>query len=347
MMDRRPLGLATPEAPRSDRLDAPVEAGQAIAERVRFHDLHPTIADLRTEVLEGLGSPTKHLPPKLFYDEAGSRLFDAITELPEYYPTRTEIEILRTHGPAMAERLGRDTVLVELGSGSSLKIQTLLAVLQPRIYMPVDISRGHLLKSAEALAARFPTLQIHAVCADYSVPFQLPVEPGTQPLAAFFPGSSIGNFEPDQAHLLLSRVAMMLGPGGRLLVGVDLRKEASILDAAYNDAQGVTAAFNRNLLTRINRELAGDFVPDRFAHRAFFNAVESRVEMHLVSLVEQRVQVADRTFTFRCDESIHTESSYKYSIASFQRLAEQAGFAPEAVWTDPRGLFSVHCLRVL
>ena len=262
------------------------EISGGAGERIRFHDAHPAPADVRADVLAGLGQPRKRLPPKLFYDQAGSRLFDAITELPEYYPTRTEIEILREHGAEMADHLGRGCVLIELGSGSSLKIQILLAALQPRVYVPVDISRDHLLDSAHALAARFPQLSIHATCADYSVPFQLPLEPDWPQLAAFFPGSSIGNFDPEEAGRFLERVARLLGEGGRLLIGVDLRKDPAILNAAYNDAQGVTAAFNLNLLTRINRELEGDFDLAAFAHRAFFNEDRSRIEMHLVSLAD-------------------------------------------------------------
>lgn len=314
---------------------------------IRFFDYRPTPADVRAEVLDGLGRAQKRLPPKLFYDQQGSRLFDAITELPEYYPTRTEIAILREHGEAMADLIGRDNVLVELGSGSSLKIQILLAALQPRVYVPVDISREHLLESAQALSARFPDLAIRAACADYSAAFQLPLEADWTDLAAFFPGSSIGNFDPDEACLLLDRVARLLGPGGRLLIGVDRPKEPEILDAAYDDAQGVTAAFNLNLLTRINRELAGDFDLDAFAHRAFFDPVESRVEMHLVSLRDQEVSVAGECFAFQTGETIHTESSYKYDDATFHRLAVAAGFTPERVWTDARGLFSVHGLRVV
>jgi dimethylhistidine N-methyltransferase len=314
---------------------------------IRFFDYRPTPADVRAEVLEGLGRPVKRLSPKLFYDQRGSQLFDAITELPEYYPTRTEIGILRDHGSEMADRLGRDNVLIELGSGSSLKIQTLLAALQPSVYLPVDISKEHLLESANALAERFPALAIRAACADYSAPFKLPLEPDWRDLAAFFPGSSIGNFDPDDARQLLGRVAGLLGPGGRLLIGVDLPKDPAILNAAYDDAQGVTAAFNLNLLTRINRELEGEFDLGAFAHRAFFNLAESRVEMHLVSRVEQRVRVAGEVFAFRVGETIHTENSYKYGIDAFHRLAEHAGFVAEQVWTDPDALFSVHCLRVL
>lgn len=320
--------------------------GERIESRVRFFDFHPTTADVRAEVLEGLSRPRKRLPPKLFYDQQGSRLFDAITELPEYYPTRTEIRILRDHGAAMADRLGRGCVLIELGSGSSLKIQTLLAALQPRVYIPIDISRAHLLESAQALAERFPELSIRAACADYSGPFELPLEPEWRDLAAFFPGSSIGNFDPDDARAFLKRVGRVLGPGGRLLIGVDLKKERAVLDAAYNDALGVTAAFNLNLLTRLNRELGADFEVDAFRHRAFFNEESSRIEMHLVSRGNQRVRVAGQVFDFRLGESIHTENSYKYGIEDFQRLARPAGFVSEQVWTDADDLFSVHCLRV-
>jgi len=314
--------------------------------RLEFFDDHPAVADVRAEVLEGLGRAQKTLPPKLFYDARGSQLFDAITELPEYYPTRTEIGILRESGAEMADLLGRGQVLIELGSGSSLKIQTLLAALQPRLYMPVDISREHLLASAQTLCKRFPALAVHAVCADYSAPFRLPLGPDAGPLAAFFPGSSIGNFEPEEALALLRRVAERLGPGGRLLIGVDLRKSSERLEAAYNDAQGVTAAFNLNLLHRLNRELGANFVLDDFSHRAFFNAERSRIEMHLVSRRDQEVRVAGERFRFRAGETIHTENSCKYGIEDFQALAARAGFVPERVWTDAEDLFSVHALRL-
>lgn len=314
------------------------------AQPIHFHDLHPTPADMRADVLAGLTQPQKRLAPKYFYDAEGSRLFDAICELPEYYPTRTEIAVLRRDGPAMAARLGRDALLVELGSGSSLKIRVLLEALQPAVYVPVDISKDHLLASAEALAASFPDLQVHAVCADYSVPFSLPVDDHDHPRVAFFPGSSIGNFEPTDAERFLRRVGDLLEPGGRLLIGVDLIKERRVLEAAYNDADGVTAAFNLNLLARINRELEGNFDLGRFRHSAWFNPDSSRIEMHLLSTRDQRVRVAGQTFAFGEGESIHTESSYKYSSEGFHDLARRAGFEPEQVWTDPAPLFSVHCL---
>jgi dimethylhistidine N-methyltransferase len=322
--------------------------------RIGFHDHHPTPADLRAEVVAGLSLPRKRLSPKFFYDRRGSQLFDAITELPEYYPTRTEIGILASEGAAMAERLGRGQVLVELGSGSSLKIQTLLEALAPRVYVPVDISREHLLASADALGRRFPGLRIEAVCADYSGPFELPLDPEWGRPAAFFPGSSIGNFEPAAASRLLERVAAVLGAGGRLLIGVDLLKDQAVLEAAYNDAQGVTAEFNLNLLARINRELGADFDLEAFRHRAWFNPTPDpdrpdgpgRIEMHLVSTRAQRVSVSGRAFAFAEGEGIHSESSYKYDLAGFGRLAAGAGFITEQVWTDPAAFFSVHCLRV-
>jgi dimethylhistidine N-methyltransferase len=301
---------------------------------------------MQAEVLAGLARPQKRLSPKFFYDAAGSRLFDAICELPEYYPTRTEIGILRRHGAEMAQRLGREALLIELGSGSSLKIRTLLQALQPSVYMPVDISGEHLMQSAQDLADAFPGLIIHAVCADYSGAFVLPVDHHEHPRAAFFPGSSIGNFEPMDATRLLTRIGQLLGPGGRLLIGVDLVKDAGRLEAVYDDSDGVTAAFNLNLLTRINRELGADFDLDAFRHRAFFNAELSRIEMHLLSTRTQQVAVAGQLFDFAEGESIHTECSYKYRTDGFHALAAEAGFSAEEVWTDPDGLFSVHCLIV-
>ncbi|MEJ2388810.1 MAG: L-histidine N(alpha)-methyltransferase [Chromatiaceae bacterium] len=312
---------------------------------VRFYDYHPAPADMRAEVIDGLSEDQKRIPPKFFYDHRGSRLFDAITELPEYYPTRTETGILRSDGAEMAELVGRGALLVELGSGSSLKIRCLLQALEPAVYVPVDISRDHLMESATELAESFPGLEVHAACADYSVPFDLPVASNGYDLAAFFPGSSIGNFDPADARHFLERIGALVGHGGKLLVGVDLVKDTRTLHAAYNDAQGVTADFNLNLLRRINRELGADFDLAAFEHDAFFNAAESRIEMHLVSRADQSVRVASERFGFRAGESIHTESSYKYTIEGFQALAREAGFEAERCWTDPERLFSVHCLR--
>jgi dimethylhistidine N-methyltransferase len=313
--------------------------------RIHFYDDHPAVADIRADVLEGLSKRPKQVAPKYFYDQRGSRLFDAITELPEYYPTRTELDILETNAQQIAELLGSDCVLMELGSGSSRKIRVLLDAVRPLAYVPLDISREHLLHSALVLAGEYPQLQVHAACTDYSKEFALPDLPQHLPRVAFFPGSSIGNFEPDDAKRLLARIGRQLGRGGKLLIGVDLKKDNAILHAAYNDAQRLTAAFNLNLLERINRELCADFRLDRFEHQAFFNPRAGRIEMHLVSRIDQEVEVAGCSVSFAAGESLHTENSYKYTIEEFQRLAQQSGFVAERVWTDDQQLFSVHCFR--
>lgn len=312
---------------------------------IHFYDYHPPVADIRAEVLGGLSKRPKQIPPKYFYDQRGSQLFDAITELPEYYPTRTELNILEANGEQIAEFLGDDCLLLELGSGSSRKIRVLLDALRPAAYVPLDISRDHLLSSAKALAKDYPHLDVHAACTDYSADFELPDLPRDLPWAAFFPGSSIGNFEPGDAQGLLERVSRHLGSDGRLLIGVDLKKDNAILHAAYNDARQLTAAFNLNLLERINRELGADFDLDCFEHQAFFNQEAGRIEMHLVSGIDQQINVAGRPIDFAAGESLHTENSYKYTIDEFQQLARQSGFVPEQVWTDDQQLFSVHCLR--
>ena len=311
-----------------------------------FHDYHPDAEDLLGEVLHGLACQPKRLPPQFFYDQRGSQLFDAITRLPEYYPTRTEIGILREQGEAIAAHLGHDSVLIELGSGSPLKIRVLLDSLRPAVYMPVDISGEHLRDSASHIARDYPQIQVEAVCADYSAGLQLPELPLDADRAAFFPGSSIGNFEPPAAVDLLRDVGEELGPGGALLIGVDLKKDRQQLDAAYNDSRQITAAFNLNLLTRINREANADFDTERFDHRAFYNAAQGRIEMHLVSTCSQQVRVNEQHFAFVPGESIHTENSYKYSIDEFHALGAKAGYEAEQVWTDADELFSVHCLRV-
>jgi dimethylhistidine N-methyltransferase len=313
---------------------------------LELHDLHPTPADLTAEVLAGLRRRPRAIPPKFFYDARGSRLFDAITQTPEYYPTRTEIAILRDHAAEIATRVGTGSLLVEPGSGSCAKVRLLLEGLRPCAYVPMDISRDHLWVAAEQVAAEFPWLEVHAACTDFTRRMAVPDSAPEGPRVAFFPGSSIGNFDPDAAAGFLALVADLVGPGGWLLIGVDLKKAAAILDAAYDDAEGVTAAFNLNLLTRINRELQADFELGGWRHRAFYNAALGRVEMHLVSTLAQRVRIAGEPFDFAAGETIHTENSYKYAIPDFQALARRAGFAPEAVWTDPADLFSVHLLRV-
>jgi len=314
----------------------------------RLHDLAPSTEEFRNAVLASLGAPRKWLPCKFFYDEAGSHLFDRICELPEYYPTRTECGILEERAPEIATLIGSQATLVEFGSGAGIKIRLLLRSLDnPLGYVPVDISREHLLHAASDLAKDFPHLRIAPVCADYTRPFAVPVLPGVKPgtLCGFFPGSTIGNLTPTEAAAFLTRGRRLLGRGGLMLVGVDLVKPESILNAAYDDAAGVTAAFNMNLLVRINRELGGDFDLDRFAHEARWNARLGRIEMHLVSLAAQSVSIAGRRFDFTAGETIHTENSYKYSVAQFQAMAKEAGYRPEAVWTDANELFSVHLLR--
>ena len=314
----------------------------------RLQDLAPSTDAFRSAVLASLGAPRKWLPCKFFYDEAGSHLFDRICELPEYYPTRTECGILAERAPEIADLIGPHATLVEFGSGAGVKIRLLLASLDnPLCYVPVDISREHLVSAAADLAKDFPHLRVAPVCADYTKPFAVPMLPGlpARTLCGFFPGSTIGNFTPTEAAAFLTRARRLLGPGGLMLVGVDLVKADAILHAAYNDAAGVTAAFNMNLLVRINRELGGDFDLDRFAHEARWNARLGRIEMHLVSLAAQSVTISGRRFDFSQGETIHTENSYKYSVPQFQAMAKEAGYLPAAVWTDSAALFSVHLLR--
>jgi dimethylhistidine N-methyltransferase len=309
-------------------------------------DRAPGLVRFRDDVWAGLGTPRKTLPCKYFYDARGSALFERICDLPEYYPTRTEISIMATHAGAMSERLGARCVLVEYGSGSSRKTRLLLDHLRdPAGYVPIDISRTALADSARALRAAYPGLEVLPVCADYTAALEIP---RTRTAAArrgvYFPGSTIGNFTPPQAQRFLAQMARVAGPGGALLVGVDLRKDRVTLERAYDDAAGVTAAFNRNLLARINRELGGDFALDRFAHRALYDEAAGRVEMHLVSTEAQTVRVGGRVFRFERGETIHTENSYKYGLAHFAALAAGAGLVVRDVWTDAADLFSVQLL---
>lgn len=310
-----------------------------------FHDLEPRVESFRDAVLAGLSRTPKEIPCRFFYDEAGARLFETICELPEYYPTRTELGLLARHAPEIARLAGPGARLIEFGSGSSRKVRLLLDALEdPACYVAIDISREHLLAASDDLAAQFPGVAVAAVCADYTRPFELPPLTGSGKRLGFFPGSTIGNFTPPEAATFLIGCRRLLGPDAEMLVGVDLKKEPAVLHAAYNDAAGVTAAFNLNLLTRINRELQADFDRDRFAHVAFFNTMLGRIEMHLESRAEQDVTVAGRSFRFARGERIHTENSYKYGIAEFHEVASAAGFRPVAVWTDPDRRFSLHYL---
>ena len=314
---------------------------------IEFHDLHPTPADFAAEVLAGLRRRPRYIPPKFFYDARGSQLFDQITALPEYYLTRAEVEVLTANAQEIARRVGTGSLLVEPGGGSCAKVRILLEGLRPCAYVPMDISREHLRAAAEQVAAEFPWLEVHASCTDFTRAMTLPdsaPEP-EGPRVAFFPGSSIGNFDPEGAVGFLAAVAELVGPGGFLLIGADRKKDKAVLDAAYDDAAGITAAFNLNLLERMNRELAADFDLAAWHHRAFYSEAQGRIEMHLVSARAQVVKVAGEAFGFEAGETIHTENSYKYGIEEFQALAARAGFRPDAVWTDARGLFAVHLLR--
>jgi dimethylhistidine N-methyltransferase len=302
-------------------------------------------AEFLRDVLDGLGREPKQLPCKYFYDARGSALFEQICELPEYYPTRCEAEVLRRHATEMAGLFGPRCVLIEYGSGSSRKTRLLLRqLLDPAAYVPVDISAEHLLLSARGLALRFPELVIRPVAADFTRSFALPPLPAMRRRVVFFSGSTVGNFHPPEAVALLARIARLVGRGGGLLIGVDLKKDRATLEHAYDDEQGVTAAFNRNLLARINRELGADFAIDRFRHRAPYNEAAGRIEMHLDSVEPQAVRVGDRTFPFVAGETICTEYSYKYAPDEFRALVARAGFAVERLWTDTEGLYSVQYL---
>ncbi len=293
------------------------------------------------DVVAGLSRPQKRLSAKYFYDAAGSQLFDRITELEEYYPTRTELGIMRKHAAAMAGCCGPRVMLIELGAGSLVKARLLLDRLdRPAGFVPVDVSGEHLEEAARQLARDYPKLPIAPVTADFTADFPLPTIPAARRVV-YFPGSTLGNFEPAEADALLRRTAALVGPGGGLLLGVDLRKDVAVLERAYDDRLGVTAAFNLNLLTRMNRELDADFDLGEFEHHAFYNPARSRVEMHLRSRGAQRVTVGGAAFDFRAGETIHTENSHKYDVRELTARALACGWRVEAVWTDPRDYFAV------
>lgn len=309
----------------------------------------PDAAGFLTDALAGLRRPQKELPCKYLYDAVGSALFDAICETSEYYPTRTELAIMRAHAGEMGARLGPGCQVVELGSGSGIKTRLLLRHLpRPAAYVPVDISADHLRRSAKELAARFPEVEVQPVAADFTRPFEVP-EPAmaTRRRVVYFPGSTVGNFGPAEALTLLRDIAALCGPGGALLIGVDLKKDPAILNAAYDDAAGVTAAFNRNLLARMNRELGANFDLSAFRHWAFYNEAAGRVEMHLVSTRDQTARVGGHPIRFAAGESIHTENSYKYALNEFEQVASRAGLRLVTLWTDPRRLFSVQLYEIV
>lgn len=312
---------------------------------VALTDLEPGADDFLAAVTEGLSRPDKALPYRFLYDAKGSALFDRITRLPEYYPTRTELGILEDNATGIARRLGRGVQLVELGSGSSEKVRILLDALEaPDSYVPIDISRDHLLRAAQAIQDAYPDLDVKPIAADFGQPFALPpAERGAR--VGFYPGSTIGNLPPDEARAFLRDWAGRLGQGAYLLIGVDLRKAPDILEPAYDDAQGVTASFTLNLLARANRELGADFDVAGFEHQARWLADEGRIAIDLVSRRAQTVLIGDQTFDFAEGERIHVEDSWKYSLSDFISLARSSGFEPVTVWIDDMDLFSVHLLR--
>jgi L-histidine Nalpha-methyltransferase len=315
-------------------LRRPVEADAAEAD-----------SSFARDVIAGLTARPKRLSPKYFYDQAGAQLFEDITALPEYYLTRCELEILRERAGEMARFFPAGSALIEFGSGSSKKVRILLEA-APTIaaYIPVDISSEMLVQEAEELRRDYPRLAVLPVEADFTQPFSLPAQAAGMAHTGFFPGSTIGNFEPHEACAFLRHAGRMLGRGATLIIGVDLVKDVSVLNAAYDDAAGVTAKFNLNLLARINRELGANFDLASFSHEAFYNAERHRIEMHLASKKRQKVRVAGRAIEFRAGETIHTENSYKYTLDSFRALARGSGWNPVAVWTDAGANFSIHAL---
>lgn len=309
-----------------------------------YFDLKPALTDMRSAVLAGLRAEQKHVSPMYFYDADGSELFEQITELPEYYLTRTEIQLFEDYSDAIAERIGSNLCLVEYGSGSSRKIRKLLETARPAAYVPVDISGEHLQANARALHADYPWLNVYPTCTDFTLPFELPAAVAELPKAGFFPGSSIGNFAPHAATELLRNVRATLGQGAHMLIGVDRKKSVGLLEAAYDDAAGVTAQFNLNLLQHLNESLEANFDLTQFTHRATYNTEIGAVQMHLVSRCHQQVQVAGELFEFALGESLHTENSFKYHPEEFLALASDAGFTANAQWTDSNQWYGVYLL---
>lgn len=298
------------------------------------------------EVIEGLGKDQKSLPSKYFYDQRGSQLFEKITKLDEYYPTRTELSIMRNNMPDIIRTIGNDIVLAELGSGSSKKTRLLLDHLSCiTSYVPIEISEQYLAKVVQNLNREYPNLQIDPVFTDYTTPFQLPaISESYNNIVFFYPGSTIGNFQPSQAKAFLCHLSTLLEPGDGMLVGVDLKKDISVLEAAYNDRQGITAQFNKNILRHINHKLDANFNLSKFRHNAFYNSEKGRIEMHLISSINQTVTIEGQVFLFEKGASIHTENSYKYNIAEFDNLVS-TWFSVEKIWTDASDYFSIQYLQ--
>jgi dimethylhistidine N-methyltransferase len=314
--------------------------------RLALDGLGAGTSDFETDVVQGLAQPRKQISPKHFYDGEGSRLFEAITELPEYYPTRTEIGILRESAADMAAQIPPGSALIEFGSGASIKTRILLdAAPQVAVYTPVDISSAALDDAVHAIRRDYPQLRVAPLREDFTRAIELPSEAAGRPVIGFFPGSTIGNFSATEARAFLRRARGLLGVGARFFIGIDLVKEEETLMAAYDDGQGVTATFNKNLLARINRELGGDFDLDAFRHLPLWNAVDSRIEMHLLSLCNQRARVAGREFRFAAGETIHTENSCKFTVEGFRQLAQQSGWTLRRVWENAEPAFAVALLR--
>jgi dimethylhistidine N-methyltransferase len=313
---------------------------------VEFHDFAPPADDFRQAVLAGLAQTPKRLPSRFIYDERGSHLFEAILQVPEYYIPRVEIALLRAHGAEFAALAGPRAYVVDYGSGSGRKARLLLdALAAPAVYAPLDISREHLLSAAEALAADYPRLEVHAICADFLRPFTLPAPraAATGRRIGFFPGSTIGNMTPAQRAQFLGAARTMLAGGG-FLVGVDLKKDPALLRAAYNDARGASAAFNTNILVRANSELGADFDLAAFRHRAEYDGGHGRMEIGIESLRLQTVRIGDTAFKFDAGEVIVTQYAYKFTTDEFAGAAAAAGFAPHQVWTDADRMFAIQFL---
>ncbi len=315
-----------------------------------FIDLEPAIEDFRESVVAGLSRSPRELACKFFYDPTGMELFHKICNTDEYYVTRTELALLRQIGPEVAALAGPDTAVVEFGAGSDLKVRLLLDALErPAQYVPIDIAREPLRDATEAIARDYPAMRVGAICADFTTLAALPEEAMRDVKGrrlGFFPGSTIGNFTRSDAADFMALIRSVMGPGGALLIGVDLKKDEARLNAAYNDAAGYTAAFNLNLLHRMKRELGAELDPDAFEHVAFYNDAEGRVEMHLRSLKAQTIRIGSDSFDLAAGEQVHSENSHKYGIEEFTAVAQRAGFESAAVWTDPDNLFSIHYLTI-